>query len=375
MEAKYKHLRFLGKIEAFLKAFGEKEIWSVAGGTGLEVGCRQVDRTESIIMRVLWTHNFNPAALSSGCFMYTTAAGLRDLGVSVSLEYLGNLRSPLNIVRARKRIAERAKEYDIVHAQYGSACALVTAAVSDRPTVLTVRGSDWNTHDSTIGFAYFHTRFARTMTRLALPHFTAITPVSRRLQRSLAPFAPQARFLVLPSSIDLSKWHPRDIKHGKKDRGGRQGNGKKVLFVSLRRSNAIKRYDLCQKVMALVNQSLDGVVLRAASGVSHAEMPEFVAACDVILCTSGSEGWPNCIKEALACNLPFVSTDVSDLAEIAAQEPSCRVCASDADELARNLCEVLSMPPPANLRRFVEPMGVKVSSEKLVSLYESLLQL
>ncbi len=173
-------------------------------------------------MRVLWTHNFNPATLSSGCFMHTTLAGLSDLGVHVSLEYLGNLRSPVNVVRSRRRIAEQAKEYDIVHAQYGSACALVTAAVSDRPTVVTIRGSDWNTHDSTIGFAYFHTRLARMMTRLSLPHFTAVTPVSWRLQRSLAPYAPQARFLVLPSSIDLGRWQPRDASYTNNDQDGQQ---------------------------------------------------------------------------------------------------------------------------------------------------------
>ena len=307
--------------------------------------------------------------------MYTMLSGLRDLGIDVHLEYLGNMRSPFNLLRARRRIRELAKSFDLVHAQYGSACALVTSAVSDRPTVVTIRGNDWNTHDSSISFAYFHTRLARMMTWLALPSFTGIIPVSWRIQRSMIPYAPKAQFLVLPSAIDLGRWKPLDRSFTRNRTCTWSKQEKKVLYVSLRPSDPIKQYGLCQEVMSLVNQQQENVTFSVASNIPHAEMHKFVASFDAVLCTSESEGWPNSIKEALACNIPFVSTDVSDLAEIAAQEPSCRVCAADANELARNLCEVLRLPRPDNLRRFVEPMDVKISSEKLVSFYKSLLRM
>lgn len=326
-------------------------------------------------MRVLWTHNSDPSILNAGCFMYPILPGLRDLGVDVHLEYLGNMRSPFNILRARRRIRELATGFDLVHAQYGSACALVTAAVSDRPTVVTIRGSDWNTYDSSIKFLYFHTRFARMMTRIALPSFTGIITVSQRIQRSMIPYAPNAHFLVLPSAIDLGRWKPFSSNFPRNRACTWSQREKKVLFISINPSNPIKRFGLCQEVMSLVNQQQENVTFSVASNIPHAEMHKFVASFDAVLCTSGSEGWPNSIKEALACNIPFVSTDVSDLAEIAAQEPSCRVCAADAGELARNLCEVLQMPRPDNLRRFVEPMGVKISSEKLISFYKSLLRM
>ena len=52
-------------------------------------------------MRVLWTQNFDPAILDKGCFMYSAYEGLRDAGVDVQLEYLGNLRSPFQIMSYR----------------------------------------------------------------------------------------------------------------------------------------------------------------------------------------------------------------------------------------------------------------------------------
>ncbi|MEA5409980.1 glycosyltransferase [Haloarculaceae archaeon H-GB2-1] len=39
-------------------------------------------------------------------------------------------------------------------------------------------------------------------------------------------------------------------------------------------------------------------------------MPVWMNAADVLLLTSKREGFPNTVKEALACNLPVVSTDV-----------------------------------------------------------------
>ncbi len=89
-------------------------------------------------MRVLWTHNFNSAKLNAGCFMDTALRGLRDIGVDVQLEYLGNLRSPFQIMSSRKRICALSRKFDVVHAQYGSACAWVTSGIRDKPLWVTL---------------------------------------------------------------------------------------------------------------------------------------------------------------------------------------------------------------------------------------------
>jgi len=182
---------------------------------------------------------------------------------------------------------------------------------------------------------------------------------------SLIPYTSKGKVMVLPAPIDLDKWtqYIPIIKNR---------NEKWVLFTSQRISDPVKRYTLCKKVIKLANQNIKNIVLRTARDLPYAAMPEFVASCDAILCTSESEGWPNSIKEALACNIPFVSTDISDLAEIAVKEPSCRVCEPNAVDLARNLCEVLQMPRQQNLRRFVEPMDIQRSSRRLLSFYEFL---
>jgi glycosyltransferase involved in cell wall biosynthesis len=113
--------------------------------------------------------------------------------------------------------------------------------------------------------------------------------------------------------------------------------------------------------------------LRVANDIPHASLPLFTAACDLILCTSETEGWPNSIKEALACNVPFVSTDVSDLDDIAREDGACKICPPDARALAKGICDALAWPNPPDVRKHVTKMSLDAVSDRLIGIYESLL--
>ena len=56
-----------------------------------------------------------------------------------------------------------------------------TAAIEGIPKVLSIRGSDWNVLNDSIGFHYFHTRLARGMTRWSLGHYDCVLTASCRL--------------------------------------------------------------------------------------------------------------------------------------------------------------------------------------------------
>lgn len=323
-------------------------------------------------MRVLWTHNFNPAKLNDGVFMFTAAEGLRALGVDVQLEYLGNLRSALNILKAKKHVNKISKAFDLVHAQYGSACAIATMTAKGCPKVLSVRGSDWNVYTSPFRYHYWHTRLAKLMTRLAVKSYDLVITVSNRMVLDLQKSSPNVRPVALPSPIDLDRFVPVDKEQARQLLGFPNNKEKWILFTSLYCNSPIKRYSLARQAVDLVNHKLGNVKMRVASGLPHSELPLFVAACDLILCTSVFEGWPNSIKEALACNLPFVSTDVSDLSDIADKEPNCRICPSDATVLAENICDVLLAPRTDNLRSHVIEMDVRTTSNRLLALYTDL---
>jgi teichuronic acid biosynthesis glycosyltransferase TuaC len=324
-------------------------------------------------VRVLWTHNFDPAKPNSQVFMNIAAAGLRARGVELHCEYLGNLRSITNLAMARRRLRRLAADFDIVHAQYGSACALATAAVRGIPKVLSVRGNDWNVHSGSIGFHYFHTRLARSMTRWSMAHYDVVATVSRRVAMEIEGFAPDVAVVAMPSPIDLGRFVPRDKKAARAMLGFSDCRERWVLFNALNLDDPVKRFGLAKRAFELASARCGNLRLRVATDLPHTELPLFTAACDVILCTSETEGWPNCVKEALACNVPFVSTDVSDLRDIARDEPICRVCPADPAVLAENICDVLSSPEVPDLRRHVAAMSLDALSDRLIGVYESLL--
>ena len=324
-------------------------------------------------MKILWTHNFNKDLdNNAGVFMFNTAIGLKGLGVNLELEYLGDLRSPANILKAQKHVKKISKDFDLVHAQYGSACAIATSTVKDCPKVLSLRGSDWNVHTASFGLLYWHTRVAKLMTRLAVERYDLVITVSNRMVLDLRQKFPKVRFIAFPSPINLDGFVPVDKEQARLLLGFPNNKEKWILFTSENRNNPIKRYSLARQTVDLANAKLGNIRMRVASGLPHSEIPLFVAACDLILCTSVNEGWPNSVKEALACNVPFVSTDVSDLSIIASQEPSCRICPPDAAVLAENICDVISTQRPENLRRHVIEMDVRTISERLLDLYMDL---
>lgn len=316
-------------------------------------------------MRVLWTHNFDPARLNAGCFMYTAARGMAALGVDVRLEYMGNLRSPSRLAAARRHIRRIAGDFDLVHAQYGSACALATSHCGV-PSVVSLRGNDWYLGSAVLHRMWLHTRLAHLLTRAALPGFHAAVCVSNRMARMVAAVAPRLPIEVIPSAIDLTRWPVRTSPRP----GPRPPH--RVLFTANNQLDPNKGARLLDAAVSLASARVGEIQVVRATGILHDDMPALVASCDVVACASKSEGWPNSVKEALACGLPFVSTDVSDLRMIADIEPSCRIAAANPAAFADALCAVLSQTGLPPLRRHVEPMDLAASSRRLLMLYERL---
>lgn len=306
--------------------------------------------------------------------MNIAADGVRAQGIDVQCAYLGNLRSVPNLVAARRRVAGLARDFDVIHAQYGSACGLVTAAVEGPPKVISIRGNDWNVHNS-FGFHYVHTRIARWMTRRSLRRYDAAVAVSERMAKDIRAYRPGLRVLAIPSPVDVKQFVVRDKSEARRELGFPDSTERWVLFNALNLDDPIKRFPLAKRAVDLANQRLGNVRLRLATNLPHRDVPRFTAACDLILCTSETEGWPNCVKEALACNVPFVATDVSDLAAIARQEASCRVVAEpDAEALANAICDALEKGASADVRKYALAMSVDRTTRKLVDLYESLVR-
>lgn len=89
-------------------------------------------------------------------------------------------------------------------------------------------------------------------------------------------------------------------------------------------------------------------------GYNRNQVSLLMNACDVILITSFSEGSPQVIKEAMACNLPIVSTDVGDVKEVIGNTEGCYITSFDPKDVAEKIKMALDFGKRTNGRENIK---------------------
>jgi teichuronic acid biosynthesis glycosyltransferase TuaC len=83
--------------------------------------------------------------------------------------------------------------------------------------------------------------------------------------------------------------------------------------------------------------------LMTVFGMANEEMPWCYSAADAMILCSDHEGSPTSIKEALACNLPVVTTDVGDVRELLSGVAGSWICAQEVGAIADTLRAALDI--------------------------------
>jgi glycosyltransferase involved in cell wall biosynthesis len=247
----------------------------------------------------------------------------------------------------------RRGDYDVVHANYGLT-APYAVTQSRLPVVLTLWGSD------VVGFDGI-------VTRACAWRADAITVRSEEMRELLGRDAH-----IVPSGVDIERFRPIDRMEAR-ERVGWDVDGRQVLFP-YSPAYERKRYPLAERVVELVAKRLgEDVVLQTISGVPHEEVPYYVNAADALLLTSRHEGSPNTVKEAMACNVPVVSTNVGDVRERLDDVTPSAVC-TDEDELVEGLLAVLEAAGRSNGREAVREVSWDRIGDRIVDIYHEVLE-
>ena len=240
--------------------------------------------------------------------------------------------------------------YDLVHANYGLT-APIALAQPNLPVVLSLWGSDLL---GTYG----------PVSRLCARYSDAVVVMSEEMADAL-----DQDCFVVPHGVDLDQFAPRP-RHEARAALGWDPDAHHVLFP-YNPGRPVKDFPRAERVAAAVDERFERpVVLHAVTGVDHDEMPTYMNAADSLLVTSKREGSPNTIKEALACDLPVVATDVGDVAERLRGVTHSAVCRTDA-ELVAELTGVLEADVRSNGREAVEELSARHETERLRSVFES----
>jgi glycosyltransferase involved in cell wall biosynthesis len=247
-------------------------------------------------MRVLVVTNMTPdaGAPARGRFVRDQVEALRRAGVEVELHAfpVGSRQYP-RATRAIRRLI-RGRGFDLVHAHYGLVgwCALLAGA---RPLVVTFHGTD------------VRHRVVGPLSRRLAPRLDLVAGASRALfgpesGRVGLPRPPGAS-AVLPCGVDLDGFSPVPRADARR-RLGLDPGGRYLLFPASP-ARPVKRHDLALELARLADAEL-----LAGGDIDADRMVDWINAANAVLVTSDNEGFGLAAVEALACDVPVLSTPV-----------------------------------------------------------------
>jgi glycosyltransferase involved in cell wall biosynthesis len=138
-------------------------------------------------------------------------------------------------------------------------------------------------------------------------------------------------------------------------------------------ARAVKGFDLAEAAMAIVARSVPAKI-SIVSGEPPEKMPYHYNAADLLLLTSHSEGSPNAVKEAMACNLPVVATPVGDIRERISGARWCHIVERSPRHVAEAILSVLASPDPrSDGRERIAPLEGSAVARRIVAIYGSVL--
>ena len=314
-----------------------------------------------LVMTNLWPTESDPGY---GSFVRAQMESLRPLGVEFDLFFINGRESRWNYLRAVGDLRRRLKRqrYDLIHAHFGLS-GLVARCQFKLPVVVSFMGDDVLGRPRRDGGITPTGRFYQISSFLLARLVAAVIVKSPEMKHRLGMESAH----VIPNGIDLDLFHPIDRAEARRALG--LDPAKKFILFPYDPAEARKRYDLVEAAEALARAEIPGIKILLARGVPRHLMPLYMNAADVLVVASMFEGSPNAVKEAMAVNLPVVSVDVGDVADLFGSAEGNVLVARNAEAIAAGIIEVCRRGARSQGRERIARLAMPNVARQIVDVY------
>jgi glycosyltransferase involved in cell wall biosynthesis len=264
-----------------------------------------------------------------------------------------------------------AGNYDLVHVHH-SYCGWVATRQRKVPVVWTFHegeimdNNELARSDDPAKRIAYSSGFKRRVAR----RVNAVIVVAEFLKEPLRRFDA----ITLPAGIDMDRFVPTDSA-GACHALGLAPEKRYILFPSAP-SRIEKRYELARAAVDDLRLNTPGnedVELISLDNVPHDRVPLYMNASELMLMTSAFEASPVTVREALACNVPVISTDIGDARVILEGIEGCRIVEPDPAFIAAALGQALSSPRRVAGRERMQAYSTEATARRLVEVYREVL--
>lgn len=238
---------------------------------------------------------------------------------------------------------------DLVHAHFGLS-GLLACLQRKVPVVITFHGSDG--HVSRVRF------FSKIASRLSRLNIFVSTVIQKFIYEN-------DRDFIIPCGIDLEIFQPIDMKITRETLNFMPD--KKYILFSSGFDNQVKNSPLAFSAVEKIEPKCELIELK---NKSREEVNLLLNACDVLLLTSFSEGSPQIIKEAMACNCPIVATDVGDIKEVIGNTDGCYITSFNTEDAAEKIKLALKFNRRTNGREKIQRFDNNLIAKRIFDIYQ-----
>ena len=273
--------------------------------------------------------------------------------------FLGYLK---NILPLKKKIKEN--QYELIHAHYSLTAFAVLLSFPKVPIVVSFMGDDLLGSQRKDGSytirGKIEKKFSKIVSLFAACRIVKSKEMADKLNKSI----------VIPNGVDFDRFKPI-VKEKSLNKINLSDYNREYILFPANPDRDEKNYNLFNKALKELNNNLISEL--KFIDVSNDITPFYYNASSVVVLTSYHEGSPNVIKEAMACNIPIVSTDVGDVREVIGKTKGCYITTFEPKDVADKIQKALVFNKRTTGREDIKHLESGVVAKKIIEVYKKVL--
>ena len=302
--------------------------------------------------------------VSSGNSRYGIVSFIKSQGESLRREGVDLDFYPLKgkgikgYIKSIKPLAAYLKKnkYDIIHAHYGLIGLVCILTFSRTPIVLSVMGDDAYGNFNIKGKRIKSSYFGMFLTQIALIFVKKIIVKSKNILKVI-PY--KSKSYIQPNGVDFELFKPSSDTLNKN----------RILFLA-DENNPRKNYKLLKDALNIIDDNTLECI--NPFPIEHHEFPAYLNKSSVFVLTSYNEGSPNVVKEAMACNIPIVSTDVGDVTDVISNTEGCYITTFEPEDVADKIKKALVFGKRTTGREDIKHLEASVVANRIITIYKEI---